>query len=271
MNRKQVDFWYELWNHTYEIPFYFHTETEQSTWIKPQTGFFISVIETQKLFGKDKALEHLQEIVKHLPSKIHKKNQDIENIKKQVKTVLENEQQNESEDKKRRGFGTLPENRSEKEEKYQDQKKNIEKSNENKNNIEKDNEKIKIKEESKSESKKENIIESEPKENDQDQDQERYHTNDELPLPDFLPDLESLPLPDFLPELDSGSELESGTESESGSESESSFEQETNEPKDTSTTQFDLILQPTAPKELDIAKQELYNQTNVALEKRMEY
>ncbi|KAJ6240026.1 rho gtpase activation protein [Anaeramoeba flamelloides] len=91
MNYKKVDFCYVLWNEKYDLPYYFHPETEHSTWIKPQTGFFISVVETQKLFGKKKAFEHLQEIVKQLPTKYYKTKgnfiTDFEFLKKYQKLV----------------------------------------------------------------------------------------------------------------------------------------------------------------------------------------
>ncbi|KAJ3426399.1 rho gtpase activation protein [Anaeramoeba flamelloides] len=68
MNHKHVDFWYELWDEEYQLPYYYHTDTEQSTWIKPRTGFFISVVDTMKNFDKEKTLENLQDLVKSLPT-----------------------------------------------------------------------------------------------------------------------------------------------------------------------------------------------------------
>ncbi|KAJ6231100.1 rho gtpase activation protein [Anaeramoeba flamelloides] len=133
MNHKHVDFWYELWNEEYQLPYYFHTDTEQSTWIKPRTGFFISVVDTMKNFDKEKTLENLQDLVKSLPTAYYqtKKNElnDYEFLEKykkikmsQLKLEQERLEKEKQEKERQKQIQIQKEKEKEKEKKRQKQK-----------------------------------------------------------------------------------------------------------------------------------------------------
>ncbi|KAJ6231548.1 pre-mRNA-processing protein prp40 [Anaeramoeba flamelloides] len=133
MEAQNVDFWYELWNSQYQIPYYYHTNTKQSTWEKPKTGFIVSVLETMKTLGPVQALQNLQKLVNNLPSIYFQTNNNritdlkymsqMKSSKKKIKRVKKKETTNKMKKRKKKGKGKQKEEKEDKEDKEQKEQK----------------------------------------------------------------------------------------------------------------------------------------------------